>query len=120
MTHYGNKNCGPFGRHSIDNVPGFPIIVEDFVIPVFKGSTLTTEFQFPFDLLNTDVVSIVDGSPIELDDAVVTQINDNTVSVTWSSDIIDDLESDNNSFRVRVDRADGTVKTYNEISIRIF
>lgn len=109
-----------YGRHSIDNIPGFPIIVEDFVIPVFKGSTLTTEFQFPFVLENSDVISVTDAEPEDLINADIVRVNSDTISITWPSEIIEDLQNQGNSFRVRVDRADGTVKVYNKITIRIF
>lgn len=117
-----NNNCWDYSqRRSIDSIPGFPIIIEDFVIPVFKGSTLTTEFQFPFNLTEDDLVSVAFGSPETLETATITKISDNTVSVTWSAETIDGLDSSGtNSFRMMVERADGTIKTYNEISIRIF
>ena len=43
MGYYGGCLCGVSGcngRHSIDSVTGRPIYIEDYVIPVFKGSTL--------------------------------------------------------------------------------
>lgn len=113
---FGNNPCG-CGVRSIDYVTGKPS--EDYIISVFKGSTLTTEFQFPFNLDLNDIVSIVYGDPIELNDAVITRISENTVSVTWAANIIDILDSDANSFRVSVEREDGTIKNYNEIKIRV-
>lgn len=107
-------------RKSIDNLSGFPIIVERYTIPVYKGSTLTTLFQFPFSLSDSDVVSIILGNPITLEDAEITKTADDTVSVTWDAEIIADLEEDSSNFRVCVTKGDGTVHTFNEISIKVF
>lgn len=115
--------CSPYSlnRNSIDTVSGVPIIVEDFVIPVFKGSTLSTDFRFPFELTNTDIISIVDAAPISLENISILEVDKNTRTLTWDAVDIEELEvGDTGTFRVKVERADGTVKTYNEISIRVF
>lgn len=121
MSFFGSCNCGCGGRHSIDNVSGRPIYVEDYVIPVFKGSTLTAEFQFPFDLTDDHLVTVV-SSQSTLEDGVVTKIADNAVSITWSSDIIEPFAvGSKNLFRVKVENIETeVVNTYNEITIRPF
>lgn len=122
MSFYGSCNCGCGGRHSIDNVSGRPIYVEDYVIPVFKGSTLTAEFQFPFTLTGDHLVTVVSPTAPTLEDGVVTQINENTVSITWASTIIEPFAvGSKNLFRVRVEDVETEeVKVYNEITIRPF
>lgn len=125
MGYYGGCSCGNAGcngRHSIDHVTGRPIYVEDYVIPVFKGSTLTAEFEFPFTLNDNHTFTVVSASHPTLEDATITKISDKAISITWSYDIIDAfLVGSNNLFRVRVANTDTSeVKTYNEITIRPF
>lgn len=122
MSFYGSCNCGCGGRHSIDHVSGRPIYVEDYVIPVFKGSTLITEFQFPFNLtVNHDVSIVSEAFPI-LEDATVSDVDDNTVSIRWEAETIDTFEVGvNPTFRVRVSNTQtNEVKIYNLITIRPF
>lgn len=128
MGYYGSCSCGQINRctcgtrHSIDNVTGMPLYIEDFVIPVFKGSTLITDFRFPFALTGDHVITVIYGDPEELEDCDIQVINGNTVSIKWDSDIISELNDlSNNTFRVRVENiVTGIVKVYNEIKIQIF
>lgn len=121
MNNYRDEFLNGSGRRSIDGSAGFPIIVEYFTIPVFKGSTLTTHFEFPFNLATGDEVTIVYGSPEILEDATIVQINPTTVSVTWAVEVIEALDDTAlNTLRVRVTRPNGEVHTYNEIAIKIF
>ena len=131
MVFYGGRGgciCGYNGgvgctcRHSIDNVTGRPIVVADYTIPVYKGSTLITEFQFPFNLQVTDTVEVVMGNPEILNDAEVAQTGVDLVSIRWDADIIAQLVTATtaipNSFRVRVSNSDtDIVRVYNEIKI---
>jgi hypothetical protein len=120
--NYGNY-CSPYNlnRQSIDTVSGVPIIVEDFVIPVFKGSTLSTDFRFPFELENSDIISIANATPEVLENVSIVEVDKNTRTLTWNASDIEELEVGNTgTFRVKVERSDGSVKTYNEITIRVF
>lgn len=121
MSFYGSCNCGCGGRHSIDNVSGRPIYVEDYVIPVFKGSTLIAEFQFPFSITNLDVAVISEAYPI-LEDATVSGVDSNTVSIRWESSVIDTFDVGTNpTFRVSVFNSQtNETKNYNLITIRPF
>lgn len=131
MTFYGGRGgciCGYNGmagctcRHSIDNVTGRPIVIADFTIPVYKGSTLITEFQFPFTLQNSDTVEVVMGSPEILEDATIVKTGSDLVTIRWDTDVTSELEEATsgapNSFRIRVTNSvSGIVKVYNEIKI---
>lgn len=124
MGFYGNNtcNCGCGGRHSIDNVTGRPIVIADYTIPVYKGSTLITEFQFPFVLQDSDQVTIVQANPEILDDPEIIKTGVDLVTIRWDADVIAELSTSTtavpNSFRVRVTNSDtGIVKVYNEIKI---
>lgn len=115
----GYHNFG--GRHSIDDVSGRPIYIEDFVLPTFKNSTLICEFEFPFTLSDADTVSIISDNDILLDPSI-TKISDNTVSIRWEDSVTTELESNSvKTFRVKVTNSDtGIVKTYNEITIKLY
>lgn len=133
MVFYGGRGgciCGYNGgvgctcRHSIDNITGRPIVVADYTIPVYKGSTLITEFQFPFNLQDSDIVEITLGNPEILEDATITKIADDVVSILWDADIIEQLVTSTttvtNSFRIKVTNSDtNVVKVYNEIKILV-
>lgn len=110
--------CG-VARYSIDSITGLPIYIENFTLPVFKGSTLITEFQFPSDLLDTDVVTVVQGSPVALNDGQVLKISDNAVVVRWEASVIAGLdEDDTNTCRIQVrNTASGIIKVYNLLTI---
>jgi hypothetical protein len=122
MSFYGGCNCGCGGRHSIDNVTGRPIYIEDYVIPVFKGSTLETEFQFPFTITDDYEFSVISDSAPDLEDATITQTSNNVITIRWEAETIDGYSvGSNNTFRVRAeDTLTNEVKVYNLITIRIF
>lgn len=109
-------------RYSIDRVSGRPIYIEDYIIPVFKGSTLETEFQFPFTLTSDHEVSIVSDTTPSLEEATVTQLEQNLVSIRWEADVIEPFDvGSTNTFRVRVlNTATAEVKVYNLITIQVF
>lgn len=110
-----------YGRHSIDHVTGRPIYIEDYVIPVYRGSTLITEFLFPFDLTNDDEVTVTLGNPEILDDATVVRSGPRMVTIRWEDSVIAELTATTtNTFRIRVENsATGIVRTYNEIKIKL-
>lgn len=128
MTNFGygcacgksTSNCGcGVARYSIDSVTGLPIYIENFVLPVFKGSTLITEFQFPSDLLDTDVVTVVQGSPVGLNSGSVLKVGSNLVAVRWEASLISTLnEADENTCRIQVENTvTGIIKVYNQLTI---
>lgn len=110
-----------YGRHSIDNVTGRPIYIEDYVIPVYRGSTLITEFLFPFDLTDADEITVTLGNPEILDEATVLKTGTRLATIRWEDSVIAELTSSTtNTFRVRVENSDtGIVRTYNEIKIKL-
>lgn len=115
----GYHNFG--GRHSIDDVSGRPIYVEDYVLPTFEGSTLIVEFEFPFTLTDDHEVTVVSDNST-LTSATVTRIADNAVSIRWEDQIISGLTSSSiKTLRIRVENlATGIVKVYNELTIKLF
>lgn len=115
----GYHNFG--GRHSIDDVSGRPIYVEDFILPTFKGSTLIAEFQFPFNLKPSHNITIVSANE-QLSTVTISKIADNTVSIRWEADTITNLETQSvKTFRVRVEDSETEiVKVYNEITIKLY
>lgn len=129
MTGYGcacgksTSICGcGVARYSIDSVTGLPVYIESFVLPVFKGSTLITEFQFPNDLLDTDVVTVTAGIPSTLNGGSVLKISSNAVAVRWEANVISALtEETTNTFRIQVENTvTGIIKVYNLITIGLF
>ncbi len=110
-----------YGRHSIDNVTGRPIYIEDYVIPVYKGSTLITEFEFPFDLTAQDEISVTLGNPETLNEATIVKTGTRLATIRWEDDVIADLATTGiNTFRVRVENSStGIVRVYNEIKIKL-
>lgn len=115
----GYHNFG--NRHSVDDVSGRPIYVEDFILPVFEGSTLIADFEFPFTLTNFDEVSVISANE-DLTTPTVTKISDNAVTIRWESSVIAGLTSSSiKKFRVRVENSDtAVVKVYNEITIKLY
>lgn len=130
MNYYGQSVCtcrhnggaGCICRYSIDNVTGRPIVVADYTIPVYKGSTLTTEFQFPFNLQDSDTIDVVQANPEILADVEIARIGNDLIVIKWDADIISQLitatTTVTNSFRIRVTNSNtGIVKVYNDIKI---
>lgn len=115
----GYHNFG--GRHSIDDVSGRPIYIEDFILPTFEGSTLIADFQFPFTLTNEDEITIVSANA-DLTTPTITRETENTVTIRWESSVIAGLTSSSiKKFRVRVANSNtGVVKVYNEITIKLY
>lgn len=115
----GYHNFG--GRHSIDDVSGRPIYIEDFILPTFVGSTLIAEFQFPFQLTDAHEITIVSEN-LSLENAIVTRLGNDLVSIRWEASVIEGLTASSiKKFRVRVANSDtGIVKTYNEITIKLY
>lgn len=115
----GYHNFG--GRHSIDDVSGRPIYVEDFVLPTFEGSTLIVEFQFPFNLSDADEVSVVSANTT-LTSPSVSKIADNAVSIRWEASVIAALTSTSTkTLRIKVTNSEtGIVKVYNELTIKLY
>src|SRR5215217_6587619 len=119
---YGRGGYHNFGnRHSVDDVSGRPIYVEDYILPTFEGSTLIAEFQFPFTLTDFDTVSIVSENS-SLISPTITKIEDNTVSINWPASVISALTSTSiKTLRVRVENSEtGIVKVYNQLTIKLF
>lgn len=115
----GYHNFG--GRHSIDDVSGRPIYIEDFILPTFIGSTLIADFQFPFNLTDNDQVTIISENNNLINPTII-KVSENTVTIRWEASVISGLtENSVKKFRVRVANSDtGVVKVYNEITIKLY
>lgn len=108
-------------RHTIDDVSGRPIYVEDYILPVFEGSTLIVEFEFPFTLSANDTVTVVSANS-DLTSPTITTLNSNSVSINWSANSISTLTaSSTKTLRIRVENSvTGIVKVYNELTIKLY
>lgn len=115
----GYHNFG--GRHSIDDVSGRPIYVEDYILPTFEGSTLIVEFEFPFTLTNDHVVSVISEN-VSLTSASVTRLDEKSVSIRWEASTISNLSASSvKTLRIRVENTvTGIVKVYNELTIKLY
>lgn len=116
----GYHNFG--GRHSIDDVSGRPIYIEDFILPTFEGSTLIADFQFPFTLTDNHNITIVSANEALTAPTISFAAGTNTATIRWEDTVISGLTASSiKKFRVRVvDTATNIVKVYNEITIKLY